>query len=191
MLSRQDQRIGTRSRRFRRRRPKPAPSARNVAAPLPIRTMGVRFGDLTPIPTDRRVDPEPFHCFNCWQRGHDALQCARPQVMPFCHNCGRRGVNMVNCPRCRAAYRRRLEAPPRIEDHRHRSRSRQGTSRERPQPHRRTNVSERERLGPPVTPPERRMTEVQEAISVCSGLQRYTTEVGEAVLRRLYMRQWH
>ena len=57
----------------------PAPNRRDTAAELPVRMRGVRFGDLTPIPTDRRVDPEPFHCFNCWQRGHNALQCTRQQ----------------------------------------------------------------------------------------------------------------
>ena len=39
----------------------------------PVRINGVKFGGLVPIPTDARVDPPPFACFNCWERGHQAL----------------------------------------------------------------------------------------------------------------------
>ena len=175
-------------------RERAAPAHPAIAAELPVRTMGVRFGDLAPIPTVRRVDPEPYHCFNCWQRGHDALQSARPQVMPFCHNCGRRGVNIADCPRCRAAYRRRAAGPPRDEPRRRREGATPSSSRDRPEPYARRNSPSRGRrsqLAEADSRPSRRPTDIQEAISLCAGFQRYSLEVGATVLRSLYMRRTH
>ena len=79
--------------------------SRGLGAPS-VRLEGVKFGNLTPIPTDARVDPPAYTCFNCWQEGHCAMQCQRPRVRNFCYNCGRSGVDMTVCPRCSAAYRR-------------------------------------------------------------------------------------
>ena len=158
---------------------------------LPVRTQGVRFGGLTPIPTDRRVDPEPHHCFNCWQRGHDALQCARPQAGQFCHNCGRRGVSMINCPRCRAAFQRRLAAPSQSTSHRQDVSPRPVSRTAGRENYRRSDGPLRGRLGPPVQPPSAndRQSHVRDALRMFDGLQRYSTEVGEAMLRLFYMHQ--
>ena len=75
------------------------------AAPV-VRRNGVMFGGLRAIPTDPAVDPPAYHCFNCWQHGHDSTQCPRPRVRTHCNNCGRHGVDLRDCPRCSEAQRR-------------------------------------------------------------------------------------
>ena len=76
----------------------------------PVRVSGVMFGGLRPIPTDPAVDPPPYHCYNCWQHGHDRTQCPRPKVRVYCDNCGRHGVDLRDCPRCSEAHRRFVRA---------------------------------------------------------------------------------
>ena len=71
-------------------------------APLAIKTRGIMFGRLVPIPTDPVVDPPPKVCYNCWQGGHPLLKCPRRATRYFCNNCGRSGVAVYACPRCRA-----------------------------------------------------------------------------------------
>ncbi|KAJ8683402.1 hypothetical protein QAD02_019194 [Eretmocerus hayati] len=68
---------------------------------LPIKTWGVIFKDLDPIPTDPTIDPPPKTCYNCWQKGHSQRTCPRPKVGRFCNNCGRRNVEINTCPRCK------------------------------------------------------------------------------------------
>ena len=70
---------------------------------LPVKTRGIMFGDLVPIPTDPTLDRPPKRCYNCWQEGHSCLRCPRaPSV--YCHNCGRRGADLTVCPRCCVAH---------------------------------------------------------------------------------------
>ena len=154
---------------------------------LPVRTTGVRFGNLMPIPTDPRIDPPPFRCYNCWQPGHDALQCARPQAMVFCHNCGRRGVCMAQCSRCSAEHERQLMAPP--QPPAPRLAARRGSSHARAEPYARQAAPVMDRLGPsPNQLPQRAgPDEMQNALRILEGIRNYTIEVGEALLRRLYM----
>ena len=68
------------------------------------------FGGLRAIPTDPTVDPPAYHCFNCWQHGHDSAQCPRPRVRAYCNNCGRHGVDLCNCPRRSEAHQRFVRA---------------------------------------------------------------------------------
>ena len=75
-----------------------------------VRVNGVMFGGLRVIPTDPAVDPPPYHCYNCWQHGHDMPRCHRPRVRAFCNNCGRHGVDVRDCPRCSAAHQRFVRA---------------------------------------------------------------------------------
>ena len=81
------------------------------AAPT-VRRNGVMFGGLRAIPTDPAVDPPAYHCFNCWQHGHDSAQCARPRVRAYCNNCGRHGVDLRDCPRCSEAHQRFVQTSP-------------------------------------------------------------------------------
>ena len=64
---------------------------------------GIRFGNLTPIPTVRGLDPNKFDCFNCRLFGHDARDCTR-EYREHCNNCGRLDTQIYTCPRCSAAY---------------------------------------------------------------------------------------
>ena len=73
-------------------------------ATLPVRTRGIMFGELRPIPTDPALDPPPKVCYNCWQGGHSCVRCPRPPSV-FCHNCGRHGADLTVCPRCQTAHR--------------------------------------------------------------------------------------
>ena len=82
-----------------------APSTQPAAAPS-ARVSGVMFGGLRPISIDPTVDTPPFHCFNCWQNGHDQARCPRPKVRSFCFNCGRHGVDLAVYPRCSEAHER-------------------------------------------------------------------------------------
>ena len=68
------------------------------------------FGGLRAIPTDAAVDPPAYHCFNCWQHGHDSAQCPRPRVRAYCNNCGRHDVDLRDCPRCSEAHQRFVRA---------------------------------------------------------------------------------
>ena len=78
-------------------------------APLPpLKSQGVIFGDLDPIPIDPNIDPPPYHCFNCWRRGHRFHDCQRPRSSILCHNCGRRGVKVKDCPRCSRGHLKHL-----------------------------------------------------------------------------------
>ncbi|XP_043466997.1 uncharacterized protein LOC122501529 [Leptopilina heterotoma] len=70
------------------------------------RKTGVIFGGLKEIPTSEELDPPPYSCFNCWQRGHRAVDCPKPVTCKFCSNCGRRHTAVKNCPRCAEAYLR-------------------------------------------------------------------------------------
>ena len=75
---------------------------------LPVKTRGIMFGDLPPIPTDPALDPPPKACYNCWQGGHSCLRCPRTAGV-YCHNCGRRGADLTVCPRCSVAHRAYLK----------------------------------------------------------------------------------
>ena len=68
------------------------------------------FGGLRAILIDPTVDPPPYHCYNCWQHGHDMPQCPRSRVREICNNCGRHGVDLHDCPRCSAAHQRFVRA---------------------------------------------------------------------------------
>lgn len=83
-------------------------SSNNARPERPVRTRGVAFGGLVSIPTDPRVDPPAYACFNCWQENHRAVDCSWPKRI-YCHNCGRRGVGLTECPRCSEAHRQFLE----------------------------------------------------------------------------------
>ncbi|XP_058802880.1 uncharacterized protein LOC131670904 [Phymastichus coffea] len=75
---------------------------------LPIKTFGIMFGGLTPIPTNPTIDPPPRVCYNCWQPGHARKNCPRPFRAKICNNCGRRDEDLTTCPRCRLAHMRYL-----------------------------------------------------------------------------------
>ena len=62
--------------------PRERPAAPQPAAAQPVRLRGVMFGRLRPIPTDPAIDPPAFHCFNCWQNGHDQTRCSRQRLGP-------------------------------------------------------------------------------------------------------------
>ncbi|CAB0044516.1 unnamed protein product [Trichogramma brassicae] len=79
----------------------------NTERSLPIKHRGVQFGNLTPIPTDKLLDPPPYTCFNCRGRGHGNRDCPDPPTQ-YCENCGRRGCSRGTCPRCKVAYQRWL-----------------------------------------------------------------------------------
>ena len=67
---------------------------------LPVKTRGIMFGELLPIPTDLALDPPPKACYSCWHWvGHSCVRCPRPSSV-FCHNCGQRGADYTVCPRC-------------------------------------------------------------------------------------------
>ena len=63
----------------------------------------IRSG-LKIIPTDRRYDPLPGCCFNCWVHGHTARECPRASQGSFCRNCGRDKTTIDDCPRCSEAH---------------------------------------------------------------------------------------
>ncbi|KAL7294211.1 hypothetical protein TKK_0012229 [Trichogramma kaykai] len=86
----------------------------NAERPLPIKYRGVQFGNLTPIPTDKFLDPPPYTCFNCRGRGHGNRNCPQPPTQ-YCENCGRRGCTRGTCPRCKVAYQRWLALSERQE----------------------------------------------------------------------------
>ena len=92
-----------------RRSDAPPPATVEVVEPFPRVTKGIKFGGLTSIVTDPRVDPPLGSCFNCWQRGHVALRCPRPKQRNYCFNCGRVNVDMTVCPRCSGPHRRYIE----------------------------------------------------------------------------------
>ena len=69
-----------------------------------MKTCGIMFGELLPIPTDPALDPPPKACYNCWQMGHSCVRCPRPSTV-FCHNCGRRGADLTVCPQCWVTHR--------------------------------------------------------------------------------------
>ena len=71
---------------------------------LPVKSSGIMFGELLPIPADPALDPPPKACYNCWQMGHSCVRCPRPSTV-FCHNCGRRGTDLTVCPRCWVTHR--------------------------------------------------------------------------------------
>ena len=74
---------------------------------FPVKLCGVRFGNLTPIPSHHELDPPPYTCFNCRRRcrgnGHKVMNCEETYLV-HCENCGRRGVDVSECPRCSEAY---------------------------------------------------------------------------------------
>ena len=64
---------------------------------------GVRFGNLTPIPTVPELDPYGYECFNCRRMGHNAKDCTEV-YREHCENCGRLDTQIHKCPRCSVAY---------------------------------------------------------------------------------------
>lgn len=76
------------------------PRREEPTRPLKVKTRRVMFGGLRIIPTDVDLDPPPYSCFNCWQRGHEANYCPSKIKRLHCLNCGRRRVSVHNCPRC-------------------------------------------------------------------------------------------
>lgn len=73
------------------------------------RLHGIRYSKLDYVPLDPNLDPPPYRCFSCWERGHMSRACTFPLIALFCRNCGRRDVDLENCPRCSRAYRRELD----------------------------------------------------------------------------------
>lgn len=71
---------------------------------FPIKRKGIFFSNLTEIPTNPVLDPPPYACYNCWQRGHVDKVCPRLRVRIYCSNCGRTGVKVMACPRCKDKY---------------------------------------------------------------------------------------
>ena len=74
---------------------------------FPIKLCGVRFRNLTPIPSHHELDPPTYTCFNCRRRcrgnGHKVMDCEETNLV-HCENCGRRGVDVSESPRCSEAY---------------------------------------------------------------------------------------
>ena len=77
-----------------------------------IKTRGILFGNLNPVPYDDDVDPPSRACFNCWKKTHTRKNCPYDEEV-VCHNCGMWGVLMSNCPRCCDAYKIWAQTSPR------------------------------------------------------------------------------
>ena len=100
-------------------KPKPAPPKREGESGEPknkrgcgkwltsdgCRKRGSQFGGLVPVALDRSVDPPPYACFNCGNRGHTMKHCPESWRGTVCYNCGRRGMTMRTCDRCSLAHR--------------------------------------------------------------------------------------
>ncbi|XP_043476267.1 uncharacterized protein LOC122507548 [Leptopilina heterotoma] len=80
------------------------------------RKSGIIFGGLKEIPTSDILDPPPFCCFNCWERGHRVVDCPHLIRHQFFRNCGRRETTVKNCPRCAEAYCRFAGCPGRYDE---------------------------------------------------------------------------
>ena len=103
----------------------------------PILVTGILFDVLVLNPTDPRIDPEPHHCYNCWQRGHSARSCLRSRCWEYCKNCGRSGVVVESCPRCCEPYGL-------LNRERNAARSMGGYAGDRPSQHERSNSAGRQ-----------------------------------------------
>lgn len=84
---------------------KRSPASLKLSLPSKVRSRGIVYGELEPVPLDPKVDPDWDICFNCWKPGHSHKECKHPKYYDYCRNCGRRGVNWTNCPRCAKGYR--------------------------------------------------------------------------------------
>ena len=101
-----ENRVGTRGGRSQSRGSLGSRERREI--PPHIKTRGIMFGGLLPVPIDPALDPPLKACYNCWQEGHSCVRCPRPAGV-FCHNCGRRGADLTVCPRCCVAHRAYLK----------------------------------------------------------------------------------
>ncbi|CAB0042128.1 unnamed protein product [Trichogramma brassicae] len=68
------------------------------------RRHGTLFGELDRVVVDPTIDPPPGVCFECWGKGHVALNCPQKGAR-FCVNCGRRGCLIGDCARCGRRWR--------------------------------------------------------------------------------------
>lgn len=86
-------------------------TSRNEIAPRtvftdrrPVRTRGVMFGGILPLPRDPILDPPPGACFRCREHGHTHHDCPKPPGDQYCFNCGRSFATLWTCVRCSSAH---------------------------------------------------------------------------------------